>query len=137
MRIVIDTNTIISAMLIENSLPQKAFYLSFSIGDVLSSNETLQELKSVFLRKKFKKCIDDELKNRMISLMRLHSEVIEVFERINVCRDQKDNKFLELAISGQADYIISGDNDLLVLNPFQEIQILTPKKFLERFNINS
>jgi predicted nucleic acid-binding protein len=50
-------------------------------------------------------------------------------KKIVVCRDVKDNKFLELAVSGNADIIITGDQDLLVLNPFQDIKITTPENF--------
>lgn len=56
--------------------------------------------------------------------------MIEVTEEVRECRDAKDNKFLELAQSGRADHIISGDGDLLVLNPFRGILILTPREFL-------
>jgi uncharacterized protein len=57
---------------------------------------------------------------------------------ITDCRDKKDNKFLELAISGEASRIISGDNDLLVLNPFRSVVISSPATFLEMCkNINS
>ncbi|WP_243147552.1 putative toxin-antitoxin system toxin component, PIN family [Scytonema sp. UIC 10036] len=56
---------------------------------------------------------------------------VEITENIDICRDPKDNKYLELALSGQATCIISGDNDLLVLHPFQEISILTIQEFLE------
>ena len=56
-------------------------------------------------------------------------EMIEIITKINLCRDPKDNKFLELAIKGKADYLISGDQDLLILNPFQEISILSPQAF--------
>ena len=53
---------------------------------------------------------------------------------IDICRDPKDNKFLELAVSGKADFIITGDQDLLVLNPFRNIEIITINEFLTRFN---
>jgi predicted nucleic acid-binding protein len=52
-------------------------------------------------------------------------------EKIKVCRDEKDNQYLELAIDGQATCIVSGDSDLLVLNPFREIPILTIQEFLD------
>jgi predicted nucleic acid-binding protein len=52
---------------------------------------------------------------------------------ITVCRDPKDNMILELAVSGEADFIITGDEDLLILNPFQSIQILTPDAWLTNF----
>ncbi|WP_079680589.1 putative toxin-antitoxin system toxin component, PIN family [Planktothrix sp. PCC 11201] len=52
------------------------------------------------------------------------------FKSIEECRDPKDNKYLELAVSGNADYIITGDKDLLVLNPFRAISIITVDQFL-------
>lgn len=57
------------------------------------------------------------------------SELVTIKEKIVVCRDVKDNKFLELAVNGNADIIITGDQDLLVLNPFQDIKITTPENF--------
>ena len=59
------------------------------------------------------------------------TELVEITEQIDVCRDPKDNKFLELAICGKADFIITGDDDLLDLDPFRELRIITPRDFLE------
>ncbi len=53
-------------------------------------------------------------------------------EEINECRDPKDNKYLELVVSGKAECIVTGDEDLLVLNPFRGIEILTVQKFLAK-----
>jgi putative PIN family toxin of toxin-antitoxin system len=58
------------------------------------------------------------------------AELVTVRERIAVCRDPKDNKFLELAINGRADLIVSGDIDLLALDPFRGIPIVTPAGFV-------
>jgi predicted nucleic acid-binding protein len=55
--------------------------------------------------------------------------MIEITTQINLCRDPKDNKFLELAVNGKADYLISGDQDLLILNSFEKINILSPQAF--------
>jgi uncharacterized protein len=52
-------------------------------------------------------------------------------DTIRACRDAKDDKFLELAVSGRAAYIISGDDDLLVLHPFRGIAIMTAAEFLQ------
>ena len=49
---------------------------------------------------------------------------------IGVCRDPNDDKFLELALSGGADCIVSGDKDLLVLHPFRGVPIVTPRDFV-------
>ena len=55
-------------------------------------------------------------------------------ERIAVCRDPKDDKFLEVAVAGEADVIVSGDQDLLVLHPFGGIPIIPPVAFLRRLD---
>jgi putative PIN family toxin of toxin-antitoxin system len=65
----------------------------------------------------------------LVALLK-ETELIEVTVAITDCRDVKDNKLLELGVSASADYIISGDEDLLVLNPFRGIPILTPREFL-------
>lgn len=59
---------------------------------------------------------------------------VAIAESVHECRDPKDDKFLDVAINGQASCIVSGDNDLLVLDPFRGIEILTPRDFLERYN---
>jgi putative PIN family toxin of toxin-antitoxin system len=53
-----------------------------------------------------------------------------VTTKVSVCRDPKDGKLLELAIDGRADLIITGDKDLLVLNPFEGVPIVTPMDYL-------
>jgi putative PIN family toxin of toxin-antitoxin system len=65
----------------------------------------------------------------LVALLK-ESELVEVATAIAECRDTRDNKFLELAVDGKADYIISGDEDLLVLHPFRGIPILTARDFL-------
>jgi putative PIN family toxin of toxin-antitoxin system len=59
------------------------------------------------------------------------AELVAITERITACRDQHDDKFLELAVNGHADLIVSGDADLLALNPFRAIPILTPAAFMQ------
>jgi uncharacterized protein len=51
---------------------------------------------------------------------------------VRASRDPKDDMFLELAVNGRADYIVSGDQDLLVLSPFQQIPIMNPAGYLEQ-----
>ncbi len=65
----------------------------------------------------------------LIGLLK-ETELVDSREEITDCRDAKDNKFLELAVSGKADCIISGDDDLLVLDPFRGIKILKPREYL-------
>ena len=58
------------------------------------------------------------------------AEEVAITESVGACRDPKDDKFLELAVSGRADYLVTGDLDLLVLDPFRGVRILTPADFL-------
>ena len=75
------------------------------------------------------------MEDRQVFLLKFisASELVSITQKITVCRDEKDNKFLELAISGNANVIVTGDLDLLVLNPFQAVEIVTPDIFIDRF----
>jgi putative PIN family toxin of toxin-antitoxin system len=66
-----------------------------------------------------------------LKYFRNYVKEIIISEQIKICRDEKDNKFLELAVNGNADFIITGDKDLLVLNPFRTIRIISPSLFIQ------
>ena len=129
---VIDTNVVVSAILSPRSIPRQAFDLAFNQGIVLASDSTLNELDSVLRRPKFERYLSESDRLQFLSKFIRDIVVIEVVETIADCRDPKDNKFLELAISGGATGIISGDADLLVLHPFRGIPIIAPKSFISR-----
>lgn len=99
-------------------------------GTVLVSFPLLAELTEVLGRKQFDKYLLEEERTQFLVALLSRTELVEPTEKIGECRDSKDNKFLELAVSGKADCIVSGDDDLLVLNPFREIPIVTPGEFL-------
>jgi len=132
-RFVFDTNVVISAFLFPDSSVAKAFNKGLASGTILLSTETLEELQEVLLRDKLDKYILKPIRQAFLQKFEIIAEMIEVSETITVCRDPKDNKFLSLAVSAKAKCIITGDNDLLVLNPFQNIVILSPAEFLDRF----
>ncbi|MEG4866221.1 MULTISPECIES: putative toxin-antitoxin system toxin component, PIN family [unclassified Microcoleus] len=133
-RFVVDTNVLISALLFKNSVPFLAIELAEKQGIILYSEATLNELEQVLNRKKFNKYLS--LEDRQVFLLKFisASELVSITEKIAVCRDEKDNKFLELAVSGNANVIVTGDLDLLVLNPFQAVEIVTPDMFIDRFS---
>jgi putative PIN family toxin of toxin-antitoxin system len=133
-RFVVDTNVLISALLFKNSVPFRAIELVEKQGIILYSEATLNELEQVLNRKKFNKYLS--LEERQVFLLKFisASELVSIKETIAVCRDEKDNKFLELAVSGNANVIVTGDLDLLVLNPFQAVEIITPDMFIDRFS---
>ena len=131
MRVILDTNTLVSALLIRQSIPRQAFDKAKQVGILLLSSATLEELDSVLNREKFKKYITDAERILFVQTLKNQSILLETTQSISACRDPKDNKFLELAVMGEADYIISGDSDLLVLNPFENTKIVTPRAFVQ------
>lgn len=133
-RFVVDTNVLISALLIKDSSAFKAIQTIEKIGFTLYSDQTLEEITQVLQRKKFDKYLTIEERQEFILKFVEKSESVIMTESITVCRDSKDNKFLELAVSGKADFIITGDEDLLILNPFQNISIMTISEFLKLCN---
>ena len=130
MRLVFDNNVVVSAALLAGSVPRQAFDKALDEGTVLISVPVLLELAEVLSRKKFNKYLREEEQMRFMVALLKEAELVEITETVTDCRDAKDNKFLELAVNGEADCIVSGDEDLLVLNPFRGIPILTPKEFL-------
>ncbi len=133
-KIVIDTNVIISAILFNNSPPGKAVKLANKLGQILLSEVIFQERQKTITRKKFDRYLSYDSRRQILSKLLLDSELVEITETITICRDPKDNKFLDVAVSGQADLIITGDQDLLILNPFRAIEIITVNEFLTRVN---
>jgi len=93
-----------------------AFDLALENFEVLMSHEVLAELSEVIYRRRFDRYV--QLSNRELFIAKLITEVefIEIKEAIAFCRDPKDDKFLELVVSGNADFLITGDRDLLILN---------------------
>lgn len=130
MRVVLDTNVVVSAVLLANSVPRRAFDKALDEGKILISVPVLLELAEALSHKKLNKYLLEEERMRFLVGLLKEVELVEITEEITACRDTKDNKFLELAVNGKADCIISGDNDLLVLNPFRGIKILTPREYL-------
>ena len=136
MRAVVDTGVLVSALI----RPRGA------IGDVLRalrdgrfipiySTAMVVEIVDVLGRPKFqvKYHIQPDDITVLINLLRLRGDLVVPEREITACRDPKDNKFLETALAGAADTIVTGDDDLLVLDPFEEIDILRPTEFLARF----
>jgi uncharacterized protein len=132
---VFDTNVIISAHLLQNSESRKAFNLAQNIGIFAYSRETLHELETVFFRPKFNKYVSIEEREKAIQLFISRGIEFKTTSKFDVCRDQKDNMLLDLAVDCNAACLISGDADLLTLNPFKELLILSPSEFSQRFGI--
>ncbi|MHC5936492.1 putative toxin-antitoxin system toxin component, PIN family [Nostoc sp.] len=127
---VFDTNVLISAFLFSQSKPRQALDQATVIGVIVLSNSVLSELESVLYRPKFDRYLTKEKRQEFLDNLTENAQFIDVTEQIKECRNPKDNKYLELALSGQAECIITGDDDLLVLNPWRGIEILNVQEFL-------
>lgn len=130
-RYVFDSNVLVSAMLFEASTPGLAFCEALERGTLLISQPVLIELSTVLARKKFDHYVSRGDRDRFLSALVRDATWVEVAETLSICRDPKDAKFLELAASGAATCIISGDDDLLEVKVFREIPIRTPDEFLK------
>ena len=131
MRCVFDTNVLVSALLLPDSKPRHALELVLREGRILLSFATLAELNEILSRKRFRRYVEEEDIRSFLAALTRESQWVDVDVRIQACRDPKDDKFLELAVSGRGSHIVTGDSDLLALHPFQGIQILPPHRFLE------
>jgi putative PIN family toxin of toxin-antitoxin system len=132
MRLVIDTNIFISAALKDKSFPAVTLHLSKQHGILLKSDATERQLFDVLARPHFRRLVSPATLEWFRALMNA-AELVTITERIVACRDPTDDKFLELAVNGGADRLVSGDVDLLVLNPFRGIPIVFAAAFVKGF----
>jgi putative PIN family toxin of toxin-antitoxin system len=128
LRVVIDTNIWISFLIGKNiaglteAITQDAVCLLFS-------EELFAEFLTVVQRPKFSRYFSAGAVQELIALLQVKMTWIDVAEKYDDCRDAKDNFLLDLSVSGQADYLVTGDGDLLDLNPFHGTRIITYREF--------
>jgi putative PIN family toxin of toxin-antitoxin system len=125
-RVVLDTNVLISAVL----HPFACLSWVLDNAALIASRELLDELETRLTRPKFQKYVDASKRRVFVADLGLAAIQVELPGLVRVCRDPGDDKLLEMVIIGRANCLVTGDQDLLILNPFQGIPILTPAKFL-------
>jgi len=130
-RIVVDTNVLVSRLLAPRSVPAQALRHATHIGRLLVSDETMREVADVLSRPKFSPYLSEEQTREFLQLLESVAELVPVTRQVKVCRDPKDDKFLALAVGGEADCIVTGDSDLLSLGMFEGVVIVTPATFLD------
>jgi putative PIN family toxin of toxin-antitoxin system len=130
MRLVVDTNVFVSAVLKVNSQPIHVVRWVDQHGGLLKSAETERQLMEVVARPHIAAVTIPSFRADLVALI-ARAELVAITERIAACRDSTDDKFLELAVNGLADMIVTGDADLLALNPFRGIPIITPAAFMQ------
>lgn len=129
MRVVVDTNVFVSAALKESSWPGMVVRWLDKHGGLLKSSPTEQELFEVLKRPRIAAKINPVFTDNL-RLIFDAAESVEITRNVTICRDAKDDKFLELALNGRADIIVTSDQDLLTLNPFQGIPVAQPANFI-------
>jgi putative PIN family toxin of toxin-antitoxin system len=129
-RVVLDTNVLISAAL--SPLGKSFASLSWVLdhATLIVSRELLDELETRLARPKFAKYLDERRCRVFVAELALVAVQVKLSGVVSVCRDPDDDKLLEIATVGRADCLVTGDQDLLVLHPFQGVPILTPAGFL-------
>ena len=130
-RFVFDTNVIVSALLFNESVPGQAFIRALNHGALLVSGPLMRELSRVLVRDKFDRYISREERDEFLESLMQESDLIEIIESVRACRDPEDDRVLELAVNGNAAYVVTGDADLLALSPFRSVEIVTPAEFLK------
>lgn len=131
-RIVADTNCLVSRLLLPSSVPGRAVRQAVDHGILLVSEATMNELADVLARPKFDRYISLEDRQQFLRLLGRVAEFVASVYTVRECRDPEDDKVLEVALSGKADLILTGDADLLTLNPWRGIAILSPAEYLKR-----
>lgn len=130
MRVVFDANVVVSAMLLPLSVPRRALDRAVKEGHLLISAATITELDEVIHLPRFDRYLSEEERVEFLTTLVHESELVNVADKVTDCRDSRDNKFLELAVSGRATHIVTGDSDILVLHPFRGIMVISPSAFL-------
>ena len=124
-RFVFDTNVIVSALLFNDSVPGQAFIRALNHGMILVSGALVGELSRVLGRDRFDRYVTREERDEFLASLIRESNLIEITEAVQVCRDPKDDQVLELAVNGNATYSHRRCR-LAVLNPFRGVEIVTP-----------
>jgi putative PIN family toxin of toxin-antitoxin system len=131
-KIVFDTNILISLLI------RGGFSIVFKLIEtgqisILLSIELIDEFLEVSKRPKFQKYFSSSVRDSILSYLLKNGDLIEVNSKPNDCRDPKDNFLLGLSIDGNATHLVTGDKDLLELNPYRSIEIHTLTDFLNLY----
>jgi uncharacterized protein len=136
LRAVIDTNVLASALIRRQGVSGQVLrHLRDGRFTIIYSVPLMMELVEVLSRPQIqqKYHIQSDDITALINLVRLRGELVSPERLIDACRDPKDNRFLEAAVEGNTDVIVSGDADLLDMREFEAIPILRVAEFLAQF----
>ena len=130
-RLVVDSNVLISALLVPSGTPAKLMHqLAAANARLLMSRLTYLELASRLARPKFDRYRSMEQMHEYLEWLADLAEWVKPSIHIDACHDEDDNRFLEVLLAGDGAALITGDADLLQLHPYEGLPILTPAQFM-------
>jgi putative PIN family toxin of toxin-antitoxin system len=127
-KIIIDTNVWVS-FLMGRTLAGLECYIHINHFQIVSCREQLSELQEVLYRPKMEQYFSTQQRSGMFELLAAHALFVKILTKINICRDAKDNYLLALAIDSKADFLITGDKDLLSIKQIEITKIISFKDF--------
>ena len=128
--VVFDASSIVGAALKADSLPERALLLARSHETICLSAAVEAEIREVLQRPKFRKYISEASRDHILDILGAAALMFEPVEQVTDCRDKKDNKYLELALTAGASIIVSSDDDLLVLDSWRGVRIVRPVDYV-------
>src|ERR1700733_6928104 len=131
-RIVVDTNVLVSRLILPDSVPAQALRRAELEARLLVSEATMYELADILSRPQLDRYVSLEDRKSFVQRLGQIAEFVAIIQLVRECRDPRDDKFLEVALNGRADVIITGDADLLGMHPWREIAILSPALYPQK-----
>jgi putative PIN family toxin of toxin-antitoxin system len=131
LKLVIDTNILISAALSSQGAPARLVREVLANHHVVFSQPTFDELRTRLYRPKFDRYISLENRERLLHDFNASAHWVTIGEPAVYCRDRDDDKFIETALVGQAQYLVSGDNDLLQAPEVASLKIISSQQAID------
>jgi len=131
-RVIADTHVLVSRFILPESISAKAIRLVELDSTLLFSDATMMELADVMARSRFNRYLSRENRERFVLELCSIVEFVPIIQTVRECRDPDDDRILEVALNGRGDVIITGDEDLLLLNPWRGIGIVRPAQYLNQ-----
>jgi len=132
--IVLDTNFIVSAIILPQGVAAQALEIAFEHFDPVFSKATILELATVLSRPTFDLYVESEVRKLLVKDYAEAANEISVTTEVTDCVDAKDNKFLALALDADAKLLVSGDKrHLLSMNPYRGIALIGIREFIDTY----
>jgi uncharacterized protein len=128
--VVFDASSLVGAALRPESVPEVALLTVIDCGTLVVSGEVVAEYRAVLRRPKFARALSAERREAILELIEVVARRVQPAEQIFDCRDPKDNMYLALAAASGASILVSSDADLLMLDPWRGVRVVTPAVFL-------